>query len=656
MQTGFYPPVTILSLMLFTLTFFIVMLALGGLILWMVSRIDNQMQRFDLLEKLALCVALSSALIPLIVFVLTPISGFTNVTAIIITVCTLIFAGLIVLKNKEQLKTFFIELKSIHPLIVITLAISFGIRLFPTLGLYVYPGDDAKFHTFYVYLIVTNKGYPNSFFPFYSASLAYNLGLHALAAFFFYVSLFPIEQIVLLLTNAYSFLSPVSMYALGKKLFDSKEIAARMCFLSGLVAHTPMYFFNWGGNSFILAFFLVPIAVSIAIQMVKKNRVSVVLSALLVIILVGILFVNYLSFFIALCGLIAVNILQVLRKNIKPLLNALLCAFFSILIVLPRILLSVSSTQERESFLVDKMNSWWAKTQIFTYNNFTSYSGLENVFERFVIKDFGGSVLLLAFIGIVFYLVNIRKMDPGNTPIISTFAWSILLLLIAANGPTGFYFIEFPFWYIFLTRYFRAALILPILCIGGYGLTKLSNWAGLIVDFKFLNTLTAKQTSKKIIYVLILVSIVVESLLLFIYMVGNYKHSAVTKADYEAFIWIQNNTDKNATFFVSRADAGEWIPAIANRRTYPMARSFGDFLLTEEDENKINRLGELMYDNPSSEEALSLLISFNIDYVYIGKKAIYDRQLLNPNLFLGSRNYVSVYSDGDVWIFKIVYG
>ena len=212
MQTASYPPVTILSLTLFTFLFYTVMFALGGLILWAFTRFENQMQQFDLLEKLALSVALGSALIPLIVFALTPISGFTNVITIIITVCALVFIGIIALKNKEQLKPFFIELKSIHPIIVITLAISFGIRLFPTLGLYVYPGDDAKFHTFYVYLIVNNKGYPNSFFPFYSASLAYNLGLHALAAFFFYISPFPIEQTILLLTNTYSFLSPVSMY------------------------------------------------------------------------------------------------------------------------------------------------------------------------------------------------------------------------------------------------------------------------------------------------------------------------------------------------------------------------------------------------------------------------------------------------------------
>jgi len=375
MQTGFYLPVTIFSLTLFTLTFFIVMLAFGGLILWMISRIENQMQHFDLLEKLALSIALSSALIPLIVFVLTPMAGFTNVTTVILTICVLVSVGIIAFKNKEKINLIISELKAIHPLIIITLAISFGIRLFPTLGLYVYPGDDAKFHTFYVYLIVNNKGYPTSFSPFYSSSLAYNLGLHALAAFFFYISPFPIEQTVLLLTNTYSFLSPVSMYVLGKKLFDNKEIAANICFISGLVAHTPMYFFNWGGNSFILAFFLVPIAVSITIQMVKENKFSVLLSVILIMILVGILYVNYLSFFIAICGLIAVNIMPVLRKSIKPLLTALLCVFFSLLIVLPRIVLSISSTRERESFLVDKLPSWWAKTQIFTYSNSSGSPG-----------------------------------------------------------------------------------------------------------------------------------------------------------------------------------------------------------------------------------------------------------------------------------------
>jgi uncharacterized membrane protein len=63
-----------------------------------------------------------------------------------------------------------------------------------------------------------------------------------------------------------------------------------------------------------------------------------------------------------------------------------------------------------------------------------------------------------------------------------------------------------------------------------------------------------------------------------------------------------------------------------------------------------------MYQNPNSKEALSLLEHFDIDYVYIGKRAIYDRQSLNATPFLGSGSYISVYSDGDVWIFKIVYG
>ena len=130
MQTGFYLPVTIFSLTLFTLTFFIVMLAFGGLILWMISRIENQMQHFDLLEKLALSIALSSALIPLIVFVLTPMAGFTNVTTMILTICVLVSVGIIAFKNREKLSLIIGELKAIHPLIIITLAISFGIRLF----------------------------------------------------------------------------------------------------------------------------------------------------------------------------------------------------------------------------------------------------------------------------------------------------------------------------------------------------------------------------------------------------------------------------------------------------------------------------------------------------------------------------------------------
>jgi len=625
MQTGFYPPVTILSLMLFTLTFFVVMLALGGLILWMISRIENQMQRFDLLEKLALSVALSSALIPLIVFMLTPMAGFTNFTTIIVTVCSLVSMGIITFKNKEKLNVIISELKAIHPLIIITLAISFGIRLFPTLGLYVYPGDDPKFHTLYVYLIIRNKGYPTTFLPFYSDAVGYSLGLHALAAFFCYLLPYSPEQIVMLLTNIYNFLSPVSMYSLGKKLFDDKRIAVNMCFLSGVVVHTPMYFFNWGGNSFILAMFLAPIAVSIAIQMIKENKFSIVLSASLIMITVGLLYVNYLLSFVTVCGIFAVNILPMLRKNLRPFLNSLLCVFIGVLVVLPRILLTVSSTQQRESVLVGKLPSLWARTQMFQYSNFTSYSGLEKVFVQLVIKEYGGSILLIAFIGLIFYLVMNNGTNTKSHSVISVLIWSVILFLINVNGPAGFYFIDFPFWYVFIPRYIRAAII------------------------------TTKQAFQKLVFLFIVVSITIESVLLFNYMVGKYADSPVTTADYKAFQWIQSNTDENATFFVTRADAGQWITPIAQRRTYPLFVSHGDFIYSQEDLDKLNQLEDLMYQNPNSEEALSLLEHFEIDYIYIGKRAIYDRQSLNPNLFLVSKSYVSVYSDGNVWIFKVIY-
>ncbi len=271
-----------------------------------------------------------------------------------------------------------------------------------------------------------------------------------------------------------------------------------------------------------------------------------------------------------------------------------------------------------------------------------------------VIKDFGGSILLIAAVGVIFYLVRSERTNSKRNSIISIVVWGASLFFIAANGPTGFYFIEFPLWYIFNPTYIRPALTLPLVCMAGYGFTNLSNWAGSIGDLKTLNNLTAKQVCQKILYLFIIASIFIESILLFTYMVGNEEQSAVTSSDYEAFLWIRNNTDVNATFFVSNSDAGQWILAIAHRRTFPIFKSHGESLWTEEYVTKVDELNHEMQQNPNSEEALSLLKIFNIDYVYIGKKAIYDRQLLNPTPFLGSQNYDLVYSDGDVWIFKII--
>ncbi len=656
MQVDIYQPVTVFSLFTFSLLFYVVMIAMGGLVLWFFSHFESRIQRFDLIEKMVLCVAISSTFIPLMVFVLTPFSGFNYLTTICIMLFILAIAGFIALKNKHKLKEYIVELRSIPPIIVITLAVSFGIRLFPTLGLYVYPGNDAKFHTLYAYLIIRNRGYPVTFAPFYPVAVTYNLGLHAVAVFFFYLLPFPIEQILMLLTNTYNFLFPISMYSLGSKLFDDKRIAANMCFLSGVVTHVPMIFFNWGGNSYIFGFFLIPLFISVAVQMIKENKFSLVLSILLVILTVGLIYAHYLPFFIAICGLVSVNFSHFFKRNVKSFLNALLSVFFGLLISFPRILLSISATEGRESFFIETMIKWWAKTQIFDLRYFTSLSGLEKVFVRLVIKDFGGSIPLIAFIGLLFFLSRFNRTNSKNNSIISIFVWSAILFLITANGPIGLYFLEFPYWYIFDPTYIRPGLTLPLVSMAGFGFTNLSNWAGSIGDLKYFKKLTPTQIFQKVFFVFILIAVTIESLLLFNYMVGNYEDSAVTTADYQAFIWIQNNTDENATFFVTSADAGEWIVAIAHRRTYSMAKSNGDNLVSEEYVTKVNQLKQRLKENPESEETFSLLKYFSIDYIYIGKKAIYDFQRLDPNLFLGSRNYEPVYSDGDIWIFKIIYG
>ena len=134
-------------------------------------------------------------------------------------------------------------------------------------------------------------------------------------------------------------------------------------------------------------------------------------------------------------------------------------------------------------------------------------------------------------------------------------------------------------------------------------------------------------------------------------MIESRELSPITDSDYEAFLWIKENTPTNATFFVTYADAGQWIPVFTQRRVSPLFINQNEKIYME---NEIfgDTVIPLMLENPNDPLALSLLKKQGITHIYIGSKTIFSRQQLVPDLF-DEPNYECVYMQNNVWIFQL---
>jgi uncharacterized membrane protein len=78
-----------------------------------------------------------------------------------------------------------------------------------------------------------------------------------------------------------------------------------------------------------------------------------------------------------------------------------------------------------------------------------------------------------------------------------------------------------------------------------------------------------------------------------------------------------------------------------------------DLMFTREDQSLV------VANSPGSSQALSILQSYNVSYVYLSNQCSKQvqswRNNYNPDLFLESAHYKLVFNDDNAWIFKVTY-
>jgi uncharacterized membrane protein len=134
----------------------------------------------------------------------------------------------------------------------------------------------------------------------------------------------------------------------------------------------------------------------------------------------------------------------------------------------------------------------------------------------------------------------------------------------------------------------------------------------------------------------------------------------ISTADYNAIMWISNNTTEDAVIFNDHwvGTPSAWIPVISHRRVVMPLLSISEvgwsnIMFTRQDESII------VARDPNSTEALSILEKYDVSYIYLSNRvnAQVDqwRNNYNAHLFLQSPHYELAFNEDNAWVIRVIY-
>lgn len=629
-------PLTPFDILYFSTLFFTSLLSLGKAFRYLLQRLlrERAPQGYGLLESINLDLAIGTALIPLIVLLLTLLGGLLNsisVYAIFISSLTVVLSCNLRRRRGQSLLSNL--LGEVLPLTLVLLSLL--LRLVPSVGLYVHGGDDPKLYSLLTVRILEDGGYTQSWgsyaLPNWNVakdSHLFMVGFEALAAFFHLLTGVAIPKVVLVTTMLYSGLVSLSLYTLAKRLYRDNKTAAFASLLIGLVSPTPLLFAAWGGHAEIVAgYFLLPTTLSIILAVIKGrwSKQHLVLASLL---MAGMLINQVLSAVYLWALLLPLLLYKGLRRgDLRPLGLCALSFIASILLVSPIYVPALLESLNSLETLPPGIFGWGAAEEY----TFLKRADLTKSLVDLPMLCANIWSITITSLGLVGLLFSLKERKSQNLPLL---AWGVLLVLINENNPFGLYHLRFPLWNVLLPERFALVMILPLSLLGSYGLNQLT---------RVVSKIKPNLDSKRLSLMLVLFLLLPETLFRCVQMSQcPVWASPVTREDIEAFLWIRYNVTIDPLIFVSDADAGQWIPIFTGRRVFPL-----EVVMNSPEKVMSGRnLTQLFLQNPSDSRIYQLLTEYDIRYIYIGAKAILDRQKFNYTHALALIN---------TGLFKVVY-
>jgi MFS family permease len=260
---------------------------------------------------------------------------------------------------------------------------------------------------------------------------------------------------------------------------------------------------------------------------------------------------------------------------------------------------------------------------------------------------YGYWLFLFGIMGLLIVLVRKRS---GSFLL----AWLLSISLLMLNE---IFKIPFPGWYYLQSGAFlNPTLSLPLSVLAGIGFVK-------AYDFLKKRLHFSSKSVKISLYFVLVVTLLISTVVFGAKTIADraaLQTNRISSADYNAIMWISNNTYEDAVIFNDYwvGTPSTWIPVISHRRVVMPLLSISEvgwtnIMFTRQDESMI------VATDPNSTEALSILKRYDASYVYLSNNVSAQVQEWRNNFdsysFLQSSHYELAFNEDNAWVFRVIY-
>ena len=599
---------------------------------------------FDFLERLILAPIVGIAYTSLVALYLSVLNLAINEYSIILSVLLLSVPLLVYSWKRGGLgKTSFrssIAPSTFSVLILLMFASIILISLpFPKNGILFPMGDDPATSTLAATMIAQQGKIPQSWAPYFpeQTQFPYPPAYPSVIAFFYLLNPAISMPILVSLFSVFFAIIHAQIFVLTRKLVHNDRIALCAASFSALVS---IGFYQMIINGRFPALFGVALTLNLLLFsflfLTTKNRKMLLLAG----ITLASLFITYTVSFITATIFIILFFtfgLIFFQNRRESFLGGITVVALGVVLSFPW----VSNILARLA----------VEVPIKEYQALLVWFDVASVRSEFIpgnlLMYYGYWLFLFGIIGLL--IVFIRKRVGSFL-----LAWFLSIILLMSNE---IFKIQFPGWYYLQSGAFLNPLLsLPLSVIAGIGVAK---------TYDFLKQKLQGFPKLKRAHVH---SVLIATLLIFTFSFGieaivtrtDFQMSRISVADYNAIMWISNNTPKDSVIFNDHwvGTPSVWIPVISQRRIIMPLLSISEVgwsntMFTRQDESII------VARDPSSTEALSILGEYDVSYIYLSSvvsaqveelRANYD-----PYLFLQSPHYELAFNQDNAWVIKVIY-
>ena len=610
-------------------------------------------REFDFVERLILSPIIGISFTSLIALYLSLLNIPINQLTVIVSTLSVSIPLLAYSWKQGGLKKTNFKLStplSAYFILLLLMVISIILILIPlpTNGLLFPMGDDPATSTFAATLIADQGKIPQSWAPYYPEQTAFTFppGYPSVIAFLYLLDPLDIMPVLVALFSGFFAIIHGVIFVLTRRVFNDYRIALCSAAFSALLSVGFYQMINTGR-------FPALVGIALTLNLLLFSYLYSITGKLKLLLVAGVtlasLFLVYsVAFITAALFVILFFLFGVIffKNRKKSLLGIAAIASIGLVFSLPWVFTIVNrlavQVPPRE---YEALVSWFSKYSIQNEMGFAN-----NLFMYY-----GYWLLLFGIIGSLIILIRRRRCS-------FILAWFLSIVLLMVNEVVK---IQFPGWfYLQAGSFLNPTLSLPLSVLAGIGFVE-------VYDFikNHLQNSSHKFTKNKMRWVLTVILLLFTVSLGTMIVLQNPEISRdfsflqvdrFSTADYNAMMWISNNTPKEVVIFNDHwvGTAGTWIPVVSHRRILMPLLSISevgwtDTMFTREDESVI------IASDPNSTEALDILQKYQTSYIYLSDKYSGQveeiRKSYNVSLFLQSSHYELAFNEENAWIIRVIY-